>query len=275
MATEEPAIGRTIMELVGKTAIVTGASKGIGYEVAAYLMRHGADVVITARGETELTKAAQELTEAHDTKAIPVVCDVSDAASVANLFERATAELGEIAIVVNNAGNSTLETIDSLPEEDWDSVIATHLKGTFLCTKAAINHMKAHDIKGAVINTSSVEVQGTTRGNAHYSAAKAGIEKFTEVAALEAGRYGIRVNGIAPGVILTPMTNEVTTPEFQQAWRNTFSVDRFGVPEDIAKAVIFLASDYAAWITGITILVDGGTHLRGLPDYVDYLLPGK
>ncbi|WP_369192220.1 SDR family NAD(P)-dependent oxidoreductase [Streptomyces sp. R08] len=263
------------MELIGRTAIVTGASKGIGYEVAAYLMQHGADVVITARSEKELNDAADQLGKTYGTRAVPVVCDVSDAASVNRLFEQAAAELGDISILVNNAGNSTVDIIENLSEADWDSVIGTHLKGTFLCTKAAINHMKAHGINGAVINTSSVETVSTTRGNAHYSAAKAGIEKFTEVAALEAGHHGIRVNSVAPGIIITPMTNEVTTPGFQQAWRETFSVDRFGEPADIAKAVTFLASDYASWITGVTLLVDGGTHLRGLPDYVDHLLPAE
>ncbi|WP_446041878.1 SDR family NAD(P)-dependent oxidoreductase [Streptomyces sp. SID1121] len=263
------------MELVGQTAIVTGASKGIGYEVAAYLMLHGADVVITARGEEELRTAAQQLSNTYGRRAAYVVCDVSDSASVTRLFERASAELGDISILVNNAGNSTLDTIDNLSEADWDSVLGTHLKGTFLCTRAAINHMKSRGIHGVIINTSSIESVATTRGNAHYSAAKAGIDKFTEVAALEAGRHGIRVNGVAPGVIVTPMTNEVTTAEFQQAWRQTFSVDRFGEPADIAKAVTFLASDYASWITGVTLLVDGGTHLRGLPDYADHLLGDK
>ncbi|MFJ6088457.1 SDR family NAD(P)-dependent oxidoreductase [Streptomyces sp. NPDC092369] len=262
------------MNLIGTTAIVTGASKGIGYAVAAYLMQHGADVVVTARSEDALTSAAEELSATHGRRAVPVVCDVSDATSVAHLFDRATAELGDIAILVNNAGNSTLDTIDNLAEADWDSVIDTHLKGTFLCTQAAITHMRTRGIKGVIVNTSSVEAVATTRGNAHYSAAKAGIDKFTEVAALEGGRHGIRVNGVAPGIIVTPMTQAAATEEFHRAWQQTFSVDRFGEPDDIAKAVTFLASDYAPWITGITLLVDGGTHLRGLPDYAEHLLPG-
>jgi 3-oxoacyl-[acyl-carrier protein] reductase len=264
------------MELVGSTAIVTGGSKGIGYTEADYLMTHGADVAITSRNKAEITAAAVALTAAHPgRRAIPVTADAGQAADIERLYETAEAELGPIAIVVNNAGNSTLDTITSLSESDWDAVIETHLKGTFLSTKAAVIRMKASGTAGVIINTGSVETYGVTRGNAHYTAAKAGIGKFTEVAALEAGRFGIRVNSVSPGAVATPIGEGVVTPEFQAAWHRTFSIDRMGEPADIAKAVVFLASDYASWVTGIDLLVDGGSHLRGLPDYVDYLLPGR
>lgn len=183
-------------------------------------------------------------------------------------------ELGPVAIVVNNAGNSTLDTIMNLPEDDWDSVVDTHLKGTFLGTKTAMKAMQASGTAGTIINAGSVETFGTTRGNAHYTAAKAGIEKFTEVAALKAGRLGIRVNTVSPGAIETPLSKSVTTPECEAAWHRSFAIDRMGRPEDIAQAIVFLASDYASWITGVNLLVDGGTKLRGLPDYVDQLIPG-
>lgn len=263
------------MELVGNVAVVTGGSKGIGYSVADHLMAQGADVVISGRTENDLKAAAAALTDAHDgRRAIGVVADAGKAADVDNLFETAEAEFGPVAIVVNNAGNSTLDLITNLSEEDWDAVVDTHLKGAFLGTRAAIRRMKASGTAGVIVNVGSVETAGTTRGNAHYTAAKAGVGKFTEVAALEAGRHGIRVNTVSPGVIATPMSAEVTTPEFEAAWHRTFAIDRMGEPADIAKAVVFLASDYASWITGIDILVDGGTHLRGLPDYVDHLLAG-
>lgn len=264
------------MELIGTTALVTGGSKGIGYAEADYLMAHGADVAITSRKENEITAAAKSLTEAHPgRRAIPLVADSGKAADIRRAYEVAEAELGPIAIVVNNAGNSTLDTITSLPESDWDAGISTHLKGTFLSTKEAITRMKASGTAGVIINTGSVETYGTTRGNAHYTAAKAGIDKFTQVAALEAGRFGIRVNTVSPGAVATPIGEGVVTPEFNAAWHRTFAIDRMGEPADIAKAVVFLASDYASWITGIDLLVDGGSHLRGLPDYVDYLLPGQ
>jgi NAD(P)-dependent dehydrogenase (short-subunit alcohol dehydrogenase family) len=268
-------IEREGLRLVGDVAIVTGGSKGIGYAVADYLMRHGADVVITARNEAELDAAATALERSNPARrAIPVRADATSAADVARVYDVAESKLGAVAIVVNNAGNSTLDTIMNLPEEDWDSVLATHLKGTFLSTKAAMTNMKSSGTAGVIINTGSVETYATTRGNAHYTAAKAGIDKFTEVAALEAGRFGIRINTVSPGVIQTPMAQEVTTPEFEAAWHRSFAIDRMGAPDDIAQAVVFLASHYASWITGINLLVDGGTHLRGLPDYVDHLIPG-
>jgi len=264
----------TSLELVGTTAIVTGASKGIGYAIADLLMAHGADVAITSRHDEELKGAADALTAAHpDRRALPVVADVGQADDIDTLFAATAAELGSAAIVVNNAGNSTLDLIENLPEHDWDSVLTTHLKGTYLASKAAIRQMRTAGLHGSIINLGSVETFATTRGNAHYSAAKAGIDKFTEVAALEAGRHGIRVNAVAPGATATPLSRSASTPDFDAAWERSFVVKRWGDPLDIAQAVVFLSSNYASWITGITLLVDGGSHLRGLPDYADYLIP--
>ncbi|MCW2786691.1 MAG: 3-oxoacyl-[acyl-carrier protein] reductase [Marmoricola sp.] len=264
------------LELIGNVAVVTGGSRGIGYTVADYLMAYGADVVITSIDGDEIDAAAIALAESHPgRRAIAVQADVGSSADVERVFATAEAELGPVAIVVNNAGNSTLGTILNLPEEDWDSVLTTHLKGTFLNTKAAMTRMKASGTAGAIINIGSVETFATTRGNAHYTAAKGGIDKFTNVAAIEAGRFGVRVNTISPGVVETPMGKAVTTAEFEAAWHRTFAIDRMGQTPDIAQAVVFLASTYATWITGINLLVDGGTHLRGLPDFVDFLMPGS
>jgi 3-oxoacyl-[acyl-carrier protein] reductase len=264
------------MQLAGHIAIVTGSSKGIGYSVADYLMRHGAEVTISARKAEEVSAAAQALEAKHaGRRALAVVADVTKAADVERLFDETEAKRGPVAIVVNNAGGSTIDTIANMPEEDWNAIIAVNLTGTFLGTKAAIRRMRATQTAGVIINIGSVEAHGTTRGNAHYTAAKAGISKLTQVAALEAGRFGIRVNTVSPGVVVTPLTQTHTNEGFQAAWKRTFAIDRFGAPEDIAKAVTFLASDYASWITGVDILVDGGTHLRGLPDFVDHLIPGQ
>lgn len=266
------------MELVGTTALVTGGSRGIGRTVANYLMRHGADVAITAREEDEITAAAAALTTAHpDRRALPIVADAGLAADVERTFDVLEAELGPVAIVVNNAGFSTLDTIVRLPEDDWDAVVDTNLKGTFLSTKAAITRMTVSGTAGVIVNISSVETWATTGGNAHYSAAKAGVNKFTEVAALEAGRHGIRVNTVSPGAIPTGGSGIQVPRAFQEAWLRTFAIAgaEIGQPDDIAKAVVFLASDYARWITGVNLLVDGGSALRGLPDYVHHLLPDQ
>lgn len=261
--------GNTV-QLAGNVAIVTGGSKGIGYAVADYLMAHGADVVITSRTPPEVEAAAEKLTAAHPgRRALPVVADAAVAADVERMFETAETELGPVAVVANVAGNYSLGLIADLSEEDWKTVLDTHLTGTFLCTRAAIRRMRASGTAGAVVNIGAVDVYGTTRGNAHYAAAKAGILKFTEVAALEAGRYGIRVNSVSPGVVPAAGALPQTLTD---AFHRSFAIDRMGEPSDVAKAVIFLASDYATWITGVDLLVDGGTHLRGLPDYAEHLL---
>ena len=262
------------MQLVGNVAIVTGGSKGIGYAVADYFMTHGADVVITSRTPPEVEAAAGKLTAAHPgRRALPVVADTAVAADVERMFETAETELGPVAVVANVAGNYSLGQITDLDEEDWKAVLDTHLTGTFLSTRAAIRRMRASGTSGAVVNIGAVDVYGTTRGNAHYAAAKAGILKFTEVAALEAGRYGIRVNSVSPGVVPAEGALPQALPQaLTDAFHRSFAVDRMGEPSDVAKAVIFLASDYASWITGVDLLVDGGTHLRGLPDYAEHLL---
>lgn len=263
------------MQLAGNIAIVTGGSKGIGLAVADYLLTHGADVVITSRTSQEVTAAAAGLAARHpDRRVLAVVADVAVAADVDRMFEAAETELGPVAVVANVAGNYSLGEIADLSEEDWNAVLATHLTGTFLSTRAAIRRMRAAGTAGAIVNIGAVDVYGTTRGNAHYAAAKAGVLKFTEAAALEAGRYGIRVNSVSPGVV-PPTSGDGVLPEaLTEAFHRSFAIDRMGEPSDIAKAVVFLASDYAGWITGTDLLVDGGTHLRGLPDYADHLLGG-
>jgi 3-oxoacyl-[acyl-carrier protein] reductase len=261
------------MKLVGNVAVVTGASQGIGYAIADYLMALGADVAICAPAENEVTAAARELEAANPgRRALAVAADVTNAADIDRLFDAVEQELGALSIVVNNAGASTLDRIVDLPEDDWDRIVDINLKGTFLGTKAAIRRMAASGTAGAIVNIGSIEVYGTTGGNAHYTASKAGILKFSQVAAAEAGAHGIRVNSVSPGIVMTPLTKANITPASEAAWRRTLAVDRFGEPADIAKAVAFLSSDHASWITGVDLLVDGGSHLRGVPDFVELLL---
>ncbi|WAP52457.1 SDR family NAD(P)-dependent oxidoreductase [Arthrobacter sp. ATA002] len=264
------------MQLAGNTAIITGGSKGIGYAVAGYLMSHGADVVITSRTVAEVQEAAAKLSAAHPgRRALPVVADTAVAADVERMYATAEEKLGPVAVAANVAGNYSLGEIADLSEADWNAVLATHLTGTFLSTREAIRRMRTSGTAGAIVNIGAVDVYGTTRGNAHYAAAKAGILKFTEAAALEAGRYGIRVNSVSPGVVPPAPGDGVLPDTLTKAFHRTFAVDRMGEPSDIGKAVVFLASDYASWITGVDLLVDGGTHLRGLPDYADHLLGGS
>jgi 3-oxoacyl-[acyl-carrier protein] reductase len=258
------------MRLIPGSAVVTGSTKGIGYAIANRLLARGADVAICGRAEADVRRAAAELQAAHPgRRVLAVAADVTRAADIERLLTETEAALGPISILVNNAGGGGVAPIAEMTEDEWNAVVALNLTSVFLGTRGAIRRMRASGTAGSIINISSVETYGTTTGNAHYTASKAGVAKFTQVAALEAGRLGIRVNTVSPGVIRTPLTEAVLTPAFEAEWRKTFAIDRFGMPNDVADAVVFLASEQASWVTGTDLLVDGGTHLRGLPDFLE------
>lgn len=263
---------RPHMQLIGTSAVVTGSTKGIGFAVAELLLLHGANVVISGRDAEIVARSARDLESRHPgRRALPVAADVTSGAEIESLLDRAEAEFGPLAIMVNNAGGGGVGLITELSDHDWDAVLGLNLTSAFFGTRGAMRRMQSSKTAGAIINIGSVETYGTTGGNAHYTAAKAGVTKFTQVAALEGGPFGIRVNSVSPGVVRTPLTEAAMTPAFETAWRQSFAIDRFGEPADIAQAVTFLASTYASWITGVDLLVDGGTHLRGLPDYLEHL----
>lgn len=262
------------MELVSDTAIVTGGARGIGRGIAEELLAHGASVAIADVNETGAEETAHELTEEFSPEAIPVKCDVTDADEVAAAVETTADELGEVGILVNNAGVGELARTWELTEEMWDQAVDVCLKGTFLCTREVINHMLETETDGAIVNVSSLNYRAPTDGLAHYSAAKAGVSQFTKVVAGEAGRHGIRVNAVAPGSTRTPLTeeNELLSGKIGEEFlKRTVLGERFGEPEDVGRVVVFLASEYAGWVTGETICVDGGQHIRGLHSYWDVL----
>jgi glucose 1-dehydrogenase len=268
-----------VMELIGKTAIVTGGARGIGYGLADGLMTYGASVAIFDMKEELGQQAAQQLTKEHEAdgaKAYFFQCDVVDMDSVTRAFNAAVEKLGSVYILCNNAGidwehvNTWEET-----EEAWDSVLDVDLKGPFHLIKAVVPYWIENKIEGSIVNTSSINFSMATDGLSHYCAAKAGVSQLTKVVAGEAGRYGIRCNAIAPGLTITEMTKRFAvgegskwfydrTPLFEHSSRA-----RFAVPEDHAKVVVWLCSNYASWITGLTICVDGGNHIRGLHSYND------
>lgn len=262
------------MELVSDTAIVTGAAQGIGRGIAEELLDHGADVAIADVNLDQAEETSAELNNQCGSDALAVECDVTESSDVATAVETAVDELGDVGILVNNAGLGELNRTWEMPEEEWDRSIDVCLKGTFLCTKATINHMLEAGHGGAIVNVSSLNYTAPTDGMAHYSAAKAGISQFTKVVAGEAGRHDIRVNAVAPGSTRTPVTEEnglTEGPMGEEFLDRTVLERRFGEPQDIARVVTFLTSDYAQWVTGETILVDGGQHIRGLHSYWDVL----
>lgn len=244
------------MQLEGKVALVTGASRGIGKAIAMMLAENGADIAVNFAGSTAAAEAVAAEIEKMGRKAILVQGDVSKADVCAEIVDKVVSELGHIDILVNNAGITRDTLLLRMKEEDWDAVLNTNLKGVFNCTKAAVKYM-AKQRSGSIVNISSVVALMGNAGQANYAAAKAGILGFTRSVAKEMAARGIRVNAVTPGFIKTDMTS-VLSEKVVAAMEASIPLARLGEPEDIAKAVLFLVSDNAAYITGQTLHVDGG-----------------
>ena len=244
------------MQLEGKVALVTGASRGIGKAIALMLAENGADIAVNFAGSTAAAEAVAAEIEKMGRKAILVQGDVSKADVCAEIVDKVVNELGHIDILVNNAGITRDTLLLRMKEEDWDAVLNTNLKGVFNCTKAAVKYM-AKQRSGSIVNISSVVALMGNAGQANYAAAKAGILGFTRSVAKEMAARGIRVNAVTPGFIKTDMTS-VLSEKVVAAMEASIPLARLGEPEDIAKAVLFLVSDNAAYITGQTLHVDGG-----------------
>ncbi|MFC6837793.1 SDR family NAD(P)-dependent oxidoreductase [Halomarina ordinaria] len=261
------------MDLVSNHAIVTGGAQGIGRGIAESLMDRGASVALADIDEATATETSAELTEAYEGDAVAVPCDVTDSESVEAMVEHTVDRFGDVGILVNNAGAAELARTWEMSESEWRRTVDVCLTGPFLCTKAVLNHVLEAGHDGAVVNVSSLNAIAATDGLPHYSAAKAGVSQFTEVVAAEAGRYGVRVNAVAPGSTRTPLTegNGLLEGEMGEAFVDRTPLGRIGEPDDIARVVTFLCSDYARWVTGETICVDGGQHIRGLHSYWDTL----
>lgn len=243
------------MDLTGKTAIVTGGSRGIGRAICIELARHGANVVFSYAGNAAAADETVKLVEAEGVAARSVKGDVTSADSAKELVEAAR-ELGGVDILVNNAGITRDKLAARMSEEDFDAVIATNLKGAFLMTKAVLRPMMRAK-SGSIVNMASVVGIMGNAGQANYAASKAGLIGMTKSVAREVAAAGIRVNAVAPGYIETDMT--AAMPEAaQQAMCSMIPAARAGKPEDVARAVAFLVSDDATYITGQVLAVDGG-----------------
>lgn len=237
-------------------AIVTGGSRGIGREIALGLAKRGDMVAICFSGDETTAQKTVEECAMYKVKAMCVKADVSNPEDVKNLFEKVKATLGPVEILVNNAGITKDGLLIRMSEQDFDQVLDINLKGAFLCTKAAIpDMMKAR--KGTIINITSVVGLSGNPGQANYAASKAGLIGFTKTVAKEYGGKGIRCNAVAPGFISTKMTDALPE-ETRKGYLSQIPLKRFGTGEDVAKAVAFLASDEASYITGQVLSVDGG-----------------
>ncbi len=240
----------------GKTAVVTGGSRGIGRAICLELARRGANVVFSYAGNTAAAAKTLEELKALGVEARAVQGNVADPAAAKTLIDTAVKELGGIHILVNNAGITRDGLAMAMKEEDFDAVIETNLKGAFLCMKAAIRPMmKAR--YGRIVNLSSVVALRGNPGQVNYCASKAGLIGMTKSLAKEMGARGITVNAVAPGYISTDMTAALPDAA-RDAMLSTIPVGRAGSPEDVAAAVAFLASEEAGYITGQVLSVDGG-----------------
>jgi 3-oxoacyl-[acyl-carrier protein] reductase len=245
-----------MMKFEGKTAVVTGGSRGIGRAVCLELAEGGANVVLCYAGNEAAAQETAQAVEALGAKALAVRCDVSDAVQVDALVKSAVEAFGRIDILVNNAGITRDNLLMRMSEADFDAVVAANLKGAFLCMKAA-SRLMLKQRYGRIVNLSSVVGLRGNAGQVNYAASKAGVIGMTKSLAKELASRGVTVNAVAPGFIETDMTAALSEAA-RSAAQGSIPMGRLGGPEDVARAVGFLASDDAAYVTGQVLAVDGG-----------------
>ena len=246
--------------LRGRSALVTGASKGIGKGIALELARHGCDVAVNYHSDAYGAAATVREIEGQGGKAFAVHANVGASPDVDRMFDQVLERFSKLNILVNNAGVQTWKALLDLEESEWDRVIDTNLKGCFLCTQRAARNMKDHG-GGRIINLGSGCNKIAFPHLVDYTASKGGIEMFTKVAAVELGKYGITVNCVAPGAIEIERTKN-EAGDYAGTWSKLTPIGRIGTPEDIGRAVAFLASDGGDFISGQTIWVDGGLFAK-------------
>lgn len=244
------------MLLGGKVALVTGASRGIGRAIALRLAGEGAKVAINYAGNTAKAEAVKAEIEQNGGEAMLVQADVADSSAVEAMVAKVTEAFGQIDILVNNAGITRDGLLMRMKEEDFDAVVNTNLKGVFHCTKT-VSKLMMKKRSGRIINMASVVGIMGNAGQTNYAAAKAGVIGFSKSAAKELAARGITVNVVAPGFIDTDMTAAMTD-KAKELTLTGIPMKKMGTPEDVANAVLFLASDCASYITGQTVNVDGG-----------------
>lgn len=245
-------------ELNGRTALVTGASRGMGLAIAKALRARAATVVVNDLGPG-LDDAVEQLrAQPGDGDVHAVAADVVNRDQVHDMVDQVVATAGSVDILVNNAGVLRPTRVVDIPEDEWDFVVGVNLKGTFLCSQAAVPVMQRAGW-GRIVNLSSTAGKNiSTVGGAHYTAAKAGVLGFTRHLAKEVAGDGITVNAVCPGLIDTDMVRATIDQDEQDAYARSFPIQRLGRPEEVADLIAFLASDRAAYITGASVDINGG-----------------
>ena len=246
--------------LSGKFALVTGASKGVGKGIALELARHGCAVAVNYNSDAAGAEATVDEIATNGGRAFTVQANVGSSADVDAMFARVDVEFGSLNFLVNNAGVQTWKPLLELTEAEWDRVIDTNLKGTFLCTQRAGMRMKANG-GGSIVNIGSGSNKWPFLHLVDYTASKGGIEQFTKAAAFELGQFAIRVNCVAPGAIEIERT-KLELGDYAGSWAKLTPMGRIGLPQDVASAVTFFCTPAAGFITGQTLYVDGGLFTR-------------
>ena len=249
--------------LEGQVAIVTAAAgAGIGQAIARRFAEEGAQVLLSDAHARRVQEMAAAMSKDYGREFIGLEVDVTNVAQVQGMVQTALDRYGQVDILVNNAGINRLEPVWEMSDETWNLVIGVNLTGTFHCTRAVLPHMIERK-RGAIVSLSSiVGWVGSDEGEAHYCAAKAGVAAFTRAVAAEVGRYGVRINAIAPGLIYNPFLDRIYPPEFFQRMAARTPLGRVGEPADIANLATFLASDQSSYITGEVFCISGGMYMK-------------
>ncbi len=247
-----------VPELAGKVAIVTGSSSGIGYRLAIGLAEQGVKVVVNSRKLERLEVVCREV-ESLGGEVLPVQADVRDPDQVAAMVEQTLARFGTVHFLINNAGGTFWAPAEQISPNGWRAVVESNLTSAFLASRAVFPEMRKNGY-GVIINVSSVAAF-EPGSSVHYSAAKAGVIQLTQILAIEWGRYGIRVNCVVPGAIMTAASRFAKDPEFARRVAERVPLGRIGTPDDVLGPVLFLLSDAAAYVNGAALRIDGG--LRG------------
>jgi 3-oxoacyl-[acyl-carrier protein] reductase len=247
----------TALELEGAVAVVTGASRGIGRAIASRFAAAGASVVVHYRErEKDGVELAARLTE-NGARAMAIGADLRDSSHVEKLFDEAARELGDVDVLVNNAGSYPVDKLVETTPEDWKNVVETNLVTVHLTTQAAARRLIARGAPGSIVSVASIEGLRPAPAHSHYVASKSGVLAYTRSAALELGPHRIRVNAVSPGLIWREGIEEAW-PEGVASFRARSPLGRLGRPEEVAEACLFLASERASFITGANLVVDGG-----------------